>query len=303
LSQVLSVSRGMVNIFKPLPMPMRVFIFRVYNRCLKLIGGRGRIYKATTRFGAEINCEIGDLIQSYIFYFGVWEPAISKLTTTLLCEGDVYIDVGANIGYDSLLASQCVGNLGRVVAIEASPTIYELLKKNIEQNMVSNIRSVNIAASNFVGELSLYFGGDDNIGATTTIQSRGMVGQCRIKALPFTEILLDWELPRAKLVKIDIEGGELPVLGNIVDYIDRFSDELSIIVEASAHEDKAGWAEISRRYQAAGFNLYEIENLYSLSWYLRDDKEYRLKRLGEIPDRQVDILFTRKMIDVLGLVY
>jgi hypothetical protein len=68
-------------------------------------------------------CDLDDVIQRYIFYFGVWEPMISHVTEQMLHKGDVYVDVGANIGYCSLLASNCVGGSGRVVSIEASPTI------------------------------------------------------------------------------------------------------------------------------------------------------------------------------------
>jgi protein-L-isoaspartate O-methyltransferase len=59
-----------------------------------------------------------------IFHFGIWEPEISYLTIELLDEGDVYVDVGANIGYDTLLASSLVGSSGKVVSIEAAPAIF-----------------------------------------------------------------------------------------------------------------------------------------------------------------------------------
>jgi FkbM family methyltransferase len=221
----------------------------------------------------------------------------------ILRAGDVCVDIGANIGYDSLLAAQCVGKSGSVIAIEASPAIYKLLNVNIKQNEMSQIRSVNLAASNFSGDISLYYGGDQNIGATTTVKSRGFPGVGVIKALPVIDILSNDEMSRARLIKIDIEGGELPVLDNIITNIDRFSNEINLIVEASAHEDEIGWANITNRFLARGFKLYEIENSYEVTWYLQNHQEYKLNSLDKMPSRQVDILFTRTNLEEFQLLF
>lgn len=69
--------------------------------------------------------------------------------------GDVFVDVGANIGYFSLLASKLVGPGGRVVAIEASPEVFDLLRRNLELNKAHNVRAVNVAISDREGSLQL----------------------------------------------------------------------------------------------------------------------------------------------------
>jgi precorrin-6B methylase 2 len=88
-----------------------------------------------------------DIIQQYIYYFGVWEPRITGWVSRHLAPGDTFIDVGANIGYYSLLASPLVGKTGTVVAIEASPRTFDDLLFNLELNNVSNVRPVNVAVS------------------------------------------------------------------------------------------------------------------------------------------------------------
>ena len=299
----LNISRAVIKVSGPLPLSMRIFVFEIYNKFLGKIGGKGKVRIGTTRFGAKMTCDVGDIIQRYIFYFGVWEPAISKLTAKLLLAGDVYIDVGANIGYDSLLASYSVGRAGGVVSIEASPKIFALLNSNIQINNVHNIRVVNAAASNCFGEIVLYSGNSGNIGQTTTIESRGFAEECKVKAIPLIEIALESELLRTKLIKIDIEGGELSVLDNIITFIDRFPSDLNIIVEASMNEDERGWREIYARYKAAGFDIYEIENRYDLSWYLQDNKKYSLKRVSELPNNQVDLLLTRRKLSDIDMIY
>ena len=51
-------------------------------------------------------CNLHDMIQSYIFNFGVWEPESTAIITRNFASGDVFVDVGANIGYDWLLAER-----------------------------------------------------------------------------------------------------------------------------------------------------------------------------------------------------
>ena len=75
-----------------------------------------------------------DLIQRYVYYFGVWEPTISQWFKGYVRPGDIVVDVGANIGWYTLLAAQRVGPEGQVVAIEASPTIAEHLRANLALN-------------------------------------------------------------------------------------------------------------------------------------------------------------------------
>src|SRR4051794_26991463 len=66
-------------------------------------------FRSRTIFGAKITGDTADLIQRYIYFFGVWEPDITAWLRSALKPGDCFVDVGANIGYYTLLASQVVG--------------------------------------------------------------------------------------------------------------------------------------------------------------------------------------------------
>lgn len=73
------------------------------------------------RNGVRMSVDTKDIVQRYLYQFGIWEPSLSGWLARTLRPGDVFVDVGANIGYYSLLAARLVGHLGSVVAIEASP--------------------------------------------------------------------------------------------------------------------------------------------------------------------------------------
>ena len=62
-------------------------------------------FVASTVSGMKMKGDAKDIIQQYIYYFGVWEPHITGWVSRRLAPGDTFVDVGANIGYYSLLAS------------------------------------------------------------------------------------------------------------------------------------------------------------------------------------------------------
>src|SRR5437879_2986490 len=74
-----------------LPLPLGRLGFRAYH---KLLRTRRWSYVGRSYFGATFNCDLRDLIQRMIFYFGVWEPDISRVIEDTLRPGDVFVDVG-----------------------------------------------------------------------------------------------------------------------------------------------------------------------------------------------------------------
>jgi len=291
MSFACDISRQVIRFVRILPNPLDVLALRVYNKAFKMLAGN--THTARAYFGSIFACDIDDLIQRTIFYFGIWEPMISHLTEQILREGDVYVDMGANIGYDSLLASKRVGRSGKIVSIEASPKICALLSDNVTINGVSNIRIINKAVSDRGKLLAIYGGGSQNIGKTTTIEARGLPIECCIEALPIEEILTPDEINRVRLFKIDIEGAELLVLNHLLDTLSKYPEDFAIIVEASVHENPREWTNVFRRMQEAGFVAFEIENRYELDWYIRYQNHSPVKLTKTLPNGRTDILFIR----------
>jgi len=85
---------AIVAIVRSLPLPLGVLALRGYNRSLRSFR---REYVGTTYFGGHIYRALHDMIQSYIFHLGVWEPDISHVIQDNLSPGDVFVDIGANV--------------------------------------------------------------------------------------------------------------------------------------------------------------------------------------------------------------
>lgn len=285
--------RAIIGTIRRLPLPAARFGFRAYNKALRTLKPE---HLAMTYFGARIHCNPLDLIQRMILHFGVWEPDVSRVIEQNLAPGDVFVDIGANIGYDTLLASSRVGSAGRVVAIEASPRTFALMNRNLAANTFSsNVRAVNAAVSDLPCTLDLYEVNAANIGAATTLASRGGTLIASVEALPLEQILTPDERSRLRLIKMDVEGAEPPILRHLLERLSTYPATMDIVVEATPDDDPAAWRDVFDRMRAAGFTAWAIENDYELEWYLRWRRPSALQRVDTLPTRQQDLLFTRRL--------
>jgi FkbM family methyltransferase len=185
--------------------------------------------------------------------------------------GDVFVDVGANVGYFSLIGSRCVGPEGVVVAIEASPRMFELLRRNLWRNRLTNVRAVNVAASDAHGSLRIYEGPAWNRGQATTVGPNGGSPGSRVRAMPIGEILSEAEVRRARVVKIDVEGGEPAVVSGLLACLPAMRADLEIVVEivpeflvAQGRSPDA----LVEAFQSRGYRTYKLEVDYTAASYV-----------------------------------
>src|SRR5438270_12223773 len=82
--------------------------------------------KVAKIFGADLELDVSNHVDSTIF-IGCYEPVNTFLFKRILRRGGTAVDVGANIGYFTLLAASLVGETGRVIAAEAHPRHFEIL--------------------------------------------------------------------------------------------------------------------------------------------------------------------------------
>lgn len=214
-----------------------------------------------TVFGSKLRCDIRDVVQSRIYFFCEYEHNLSRIVQDRLRAGDTFVDVGANVGYYSLLASSLVGEQGKVIAIDADPRNYGQLTANIELNDARNIVPVNMAvtAKNCLVRTRL----EDvrNCGSTVaevqpTGASEGVVGR------PL-EGVIGGDIGKANFIKIDIEGGEDPVLEGILGGLDSMQERLTIAAEIQEES-----ARFVSEFERRGFTSYAITNRYDIEYYL-----------------------------------
>jgi FkbM family methyltransferase len=204
---------------------------RLYQLCDRYISWMPYQTTVHTRFGDRMEVELPDLLSRTIYMTGRWEPLITEYIRTSLKQGDTFVDVGANIGYYSLVASRIVGSHGKVIAVEASPTNYERMLRNLSLNGARNVRTINAAAAGCRGELPLYFGPPHNRGHSTTVTSlanqEGLQLEKMVPADTLDQLIGKDDLMRARLIKIDVEGAERTVLAPVFSSLRDFSGSMA----------------------------------------------------------------------------
>ena len=142
---------------------------------------------------------------SVMWATGRVELPVQRALAGLLAPGDVCFDVGANVGFYTLLAARIVGPEGRVVAFEPHPENVAALERNVQANGLSNVVVVPKAVSAASGEARLA-GGDR---ATAHLDAdRGRP----VETVSLDEFVAAWPALAPAVVKIDVEGHELEVL-------------------------------------------------------------------------------------------
>lgn len=148
----------------------------------------------------------------------------------LLRPGDVFVDVGANIGYFTLLASQIVAPTGRVIAVEANPRTFALLEANVRLNRCANVDLRHVAAGETPGFASMFErepgnAGGDQVDFATTADHSGIAVE-RLDRIVGDQVV--------RLIKLDIEGAEAKALRGATGLLER-ADAPDLVFEFTPH--------------------------------------------------------------------
>ncbi len=253
-------------------------------------------FVAPTVFGCYLAGNTGDIIQRYIYYFGVWEPNLTHWISSRLKPGDVFVDVGANIGYFTVLASKLVGASGKVISIEASPKIFEHLMRNVHGNSAHNVEAHNIAVSNSAGKLKIFLGSETNIGETTILAGEGMEYECEVESRLLSDVVSREHWGKVRAVKIDVEGAEWFVVHGMTLILEHAPDNLEVVVEinptALLQQQKCA-EDILQTFSRFGFFPYGLVNDYSALSYLTAPAVQRPARIRTPVTSQVDVVFSK----------
>jgi FkbM family methyltransferase len=237
-----------------------------------------------------------DLLDLYVYLFGVWEPNLTAFVTNRLEPGSTFVDVGANCGWFTLLAASRVGPTGHVVAVEASPLIAEKLRGNIERNGFGNVRVAVAAVGSGPGEVVIVHGPAEHTALTKVQAGTAVVaGEYTVACDTLPALLSGDELSRARVVKIDVEGAEFDVVSGLEPALGRFSPTCEFVVEVGPR--RAGSvseaAALMAAFRDAGYSAYEMPNSYEVDSYVLDNVATHLERIEGTPEVQTDVVFAR----------
>ncbi|MCB1226108.1 MAG: FkbM family methyltransferase [Verrucomicrobiales bacterium] len=150
------------------------------------------------------------------FYFGLFEVETKQLLNTLLRTGDVFVDIGANVGYFSAVAADAVGPSGRVISSEPEPVHFARLERLANLNADYSIICHRQALSDCDGTAQFYVCEHPGWHSLMKDFPNAPIAQTiDVVTTTLDQMLNDYSLmceSSVRVVKIDVEGAELLVL-------------------------------------------------------------------------------------------
>jgi FkbM family methyltransferase len=144
---------------------------------------------------------------------GTLEPPVQEALRRLLAPGAVFYDIGANVGFFTLLGARLVGPAGRVVAFEPVPACARAVARNIELNGFSHaeIRAEAVGAHGGSGRL-LVVGEASWSHLSSTGRHADVRDEIDVSVVSIDELVADGAIPPPHVLKIDTEGAELQAI-------------------------------------------------------------------------------------------
>jgi FkbM family methyltransferase len=164
--------------------------------------------------GFRMQLDLADPEQLKVYFYGHYhERYEADLVQRLLSGDDVFWDVGANVGYFTLVAATALNHCGRIIAFEPGKNAYARLTGNLALNPWRNIQAYPLAVTDREGEAVLHLAGDIADSSANLYQAAAaQAGSEVCRTVSLDHFLKEEELPPPDLIKLDAEGAELAVL-------------------------------------------------------------------------------------------
>lgn len=198
------------------------------------------------KYGIRFKFKTEDVVGRHIYKSGEYEKDLSEFVAKHLAfqEGDVALDVGANIGWYSLLLDKLMPDNSLIYAFEPDPLNYGLLCGNIKLNNASKVVPVNFALSDKNEVRKLYQYSNNNLGRHSLLDiNQGNYVEVETITLDSYINSAGIDVARVKLIKVDIEGYEYFALCGANDLLDHVT---TVISEFVPHYMEKGGVEPER---------------------------------------------------------
>ena len=237
------------RVYRKLPSrPLRGILVWLYNSYLWASGNQ---LTAATIDGITYELDLRELIDSTIYFEGCWEPEIVAAVQQLVLPGQVVLDIGANMGFHTLLFARLVGDKGLVVAFEPMSPAFRKLERNVGLNDRHNIVLEKQALSNTAGRVRAAFTTSWRLDLE---QNRSSPEDVNFTTLDDYVQNHEERFPSLDLMKLDVDGHEFKVLQGGTHVIQHYKP--IIIVELTQDS-----IDSVRLLQNWGYALISLESL------------------------------------------
>jgi len=220
----------------------------------------------------------------HLYRRGHYEEYETEIIKKIIKKGDIVLDVGANIGYFTLIFAKLVGKNGKVFAFEPDPKNFDLLSKNIKINGYKNVTLVRKALSDKTAKTNLFLSKTNSVDHRT-VDPKENRDSIEIEKITADDYFSDFK-EQINFIKMDIQGSEVEALSGLSSLLQKMNDIIIMIEFAPMllRRVSYGPVELLNYLKEYDFNLFEMDDIESkiiptssqalIKKYPPDRKEY-----------------------------
>lgn len=228
-------------------------------------------------------------VERSLYFTGSYEAGTLNFIEENLSKGGTFLDVGANIGLMSLVASKVVGDSGHIISFEPHPVTADILRSNIQLNNIKNIEVVEKGIGNTNKITRIHDRWDVNRGGATILESHDNDAGYPIELVRLDDVLTNRKID---LIKIDVEGFELEVLKGAKKLLSA-KNPPTLIVECTAETENENYSRQALfewiKNTNGQYRFFKLKGSKS-----RVSKLVEVKKINELPTH--DNLFCQSLI-------
>lgn len=202
---------------------------------------------------------------------GTYEVPSQNIFAQYLKEGDVFYDIGANVGFFSVIAAKLVGNTGKVYAFEPGKENAATVRHNVELNNFKWVEVIEKAVSHTSGTgqllLAEYSGGH---ALATADVPPDLTGEVTVDLVSIDELIEQQQIMPPNFVKVDVEGAELDVLQGMRETIETHKPTIIYEVDDGdrfSYDRK--YRELAAFFKSLNYQVVQAENSYeTIDWFV-----------------------------------
>lgn len=235
---------------------------------------------------------VGEKDNLKLSLYGIYEPCETKFFQNEIKRGHIVVDIGANIGYYTLLFAKQVGADGRVFAFEPEAQNFSLLGKNVEMNAYTNVSLVNKAVSHNTGKLRLFVS-EDNEAAHSVSDSHDAKDFAEVDCVRLDDYFTNFNR-EVNFVKMDIEGAEYYAVKGMTSLL-QSNPNIVLVTEfwpkglLHAHAEPRAYLELLLNM---GFTIYHLNE--SNQTIEKGDIQELLQKYTPENEYHCNLIFSRR---------
>jgi len=211
-------------------------------------------------YGVKLKLHLKNDVDKRLFLYG-FEKDIIRCFRKLIKKDDVVLDIGANIGIYSLIASESIGKIGRIYAFEPANIAYSSLLYNIKLNRIDNIYPIKAGVSDHSGRAIFNICHDDAYNSLGEAPLKQIIKSETIDLMSIDDFVINYKIAKVNVIKVDTEGAEYLVFKGAHKTLNKHKPilffEHNPIVTKGFSNSTHDLIELIRFH---GYELFEIKN-------------------------------------------